>query len=40
MRSAFPFCAEVYGHERRNRVPRAARKVDVALLTNSVPLSA
>ena len=38
--SALPFCAEVYGHERRSRVPWAARKVDVAVLTNSVPLSA
>jgi hypothetical protein len=38
--SALSFCAEVYRHERRSRVPWATRKVDVAVLTNSVLLSA
>jgi hypothetical protein len=39
MRSAFPFCSEVYGHVRRRRVPCLVKRARFAVLSNSRPLS-
>ena len=40
IRSALPFCGEVYGHDRWNMMPLVRREACMARLTNSVPLSA
>ena len=40
IRSALPFCGEVYVHERWKTMPLARREACIAWLTNLVPLSA
>jgi hypothetical protein len=39
IRSALPFCGDVYGHDTRSYVPFDRRKIWVEELSNSRPLS-